>query len=216
MTTLVLIAREPLPGRAKTRLHPPLTLEQAARVAAACIDDTIAAIESVAATRRILFFEGQDVPVSAAGFEVLAQPPGSLDERLGWLFDYCTEPTVLVGMDTPQLTAAHLAPVFTRWTNDVDAWIGPASDGGFWCLGMRDPRGDLVRGIAMSRDDTGDSQLARLESAGMRVGLLDQLMDVDVIADAITVAAGAPNTRFARELRSAMSTTPPPARALEG
>jgi glycosyltransferase A (GT-A) superfamily protein (DUF2064 family) len=209
MTTLVLIAKEPLPGKAKTRLHPPLTLEQAARIAAACIDDTIAVINSVAATRRILFFGGQHVPLSADGFEILAQPPGTLDERLGWLFDYCTEPTVLVGMDTPQLTARHLAPMFPTWTDEVDAWFGPAADGGFWCLGMREPRGDLVRGVVMSRDDTGDSQLARLASAGLRVGRLDKLTDVDVIADAITVASGAPQTRFAHELRSAMSTLPP-------
>lgn len=216
MTTLVLIAKEPLPGRAKTRLSPPLTLEQAARIAAACIDDTVAALATVPANRRILFFEGDCIPAAAADYEVIAQPPGALDERLAWIFDHCDEPTLLVGMDTPQLTATHLAPALHEWDNAVDAWYGPASDGGFWALGMREPRGDLVRGVPMSRDDTGAAQLIRLESAGLRVGHLELLTDVDTIADALAVAASAPHSRFASELRGALSsTTPPPARAGE-
>ncbi len=210
MTTLILIAKEPLPGQAKTRLSPPLTLEQAARVAAACIDDTAATLASVPANRRILFFEGTRVPASAIEFEVVTQPAGTLDERLAWVFDYCTGPTLLVGMDTPQVTVAHLLPALDHWADDIDAWFGPATDGGFWALGMRHPRGDLIRGVPMSRDDTGAIQLAQLESAGLRVGYLEQLTDVDTIADARAVAAVAPNTRFARELEAASSAPTPP------
>ncbi len=214
MTNLVLIAKQPVSGKAKTRLSPDLTLAQAARVAAACIDDTVAALALVPSTRRILFFDGDRAPASTADFEVIAQPSGELDERLAWIFDFLTEPTLLVGMDTPQLTPAHLAPALPSWPDDVDAWYGPASDGGFWALGMRDPRGDLVRGVPMSRDDTGAIQLARLESVGLRVGQLQQLTDVDTFADAIDVSAIAPHTRFARELARALaSTTPPPVRA---
>lgn len=210
MTTLVIIAKEPVAGKAKTRLHPPLSLTQAAQVAAACIDDTIAAMALVPASRRILFFEGRRVPSSAADLEVVRQPEGALDERLAWIFDYCAGPVLLVGMDTPQLTAAHLAPVLSDG-GEVDAWYGPAADGGFWALGMREPRGDLIRGVPMSREDTGAIQLDRLVSAGMRVTRLAQLTDVDTIADAQVVAAEAPHTRFARELHAALSTLGGPA-----
>jgi uncharacterized protein len=202
MTTLVVIAKEPLPGRAKTRLHPPLSLEQAAQLAAAAIDDTFAAVAGVAATRRIVLFDGAVVPSSAAGCEVVPQAAGDLDERLGAIFDYCDEPMLLIGMDTPQVTAADLSPVFAPWPDDVDAWFGPATDGGFWALGMREPRGDLIRGVPMSQNDTGAHQLARLRDAGLRVGMLATLTDVDTIASARAVAALAPTTRFARLLRS--------------
>ena len=216
MTTLIVIAKQPVPGRSKTRLNPPLSLEQAAQLAAACIDDTLAALSSAPASRRILFFEGALIPASAADLEVIAQPPGTLDERLAWLFDRCTEPTLLVGMDTPQLSATHLAPVLTAWSDEIDAWYGPATDGGFWALGMREPRGDLIRGVPMSQDNTGAMQLARLDSAGLRVGVLEQLTDVDTFADALAVAADAPHTRFARELgRIVASTTLPQAGAAE-
>jgi glycosyltransferase A (GT-A) superfamily protein (DUF2064 family) len=202
MTTLIVIAKEPLPGRAKTRLHPPLSLEQAAQLAAAAIDDTLAAVADLPASRRILLFEGDRPPPSADGYEVMPQTSGDLDERLAAAFDAVGGPTVLIGMDTPQLCAADLAPAFEEW-GDVDAWFGPADDGGFWALGLREPpgglrRGQLIRGVPMSRADTGDRQLARLADAGLRVGMLRELTDVDTYDDALRVAADAPATAFAR------------------
>ncbi|WP_207453809.1 TIGR04282 family arsenosugar biosynthesis glycosyltransferase [Herbiconiux sp. SYSU D00978] len=200
MTTLLLIAKEPLPGKAKTRLHPPLTLDQSAELAAACIADTVDATATLPATRRVLLFAGERTPAGTEQFEVMGQSGGGLDERLADAFDALDGPTLLIGMDTPQLTAAMLTPVFAEWPDDVDAWFGPADDGGFWALGLREPRGDLVRGVEMSTDATGAEQLARLHAAGLTVAMLPPLLDVDTIDDARAVAASAPHTRFARLL----------------
>jgi glycosyltransferase A (GT-A) superfamily protein (DUF2064 family) len=200
MTTIVVIAKETVPGKVKTRLHPPLTLEQAATLAAAAIGDTLAAVMELPATRRILLFDGTRLPAGAEGFEVVHQVQGGLDERLAAVFDLCEGPTMLVGMDTPQLSAADLAPAFGEWPEGVDAWFGPANDGGFWALGMAEPRGDLIRGVPMSQDDTGRIQLGRLVEAGLEVRMLPQLTDVDTIDDALEVAAIAPHTSFAATL----------------
>ena len=81
MTTLVLIAKEPLPGKVKTRLTPDLTPEQAAELAAACISDTVAAIAELPATRRVLAFDGQRVPAGAENYDVLPQSEGTLTSR---------------------------------------------------------------------------------------------------------------------------------------
>jgi glycosyltransferase A (GT-A) superfamily protein (DUF2064 family) len=200
MTTLILIAKEPVPGRVKTRLHPPLSLEQAAELAAAAIDDTLAAVAGLALQRRILLFDGARVPESARGYEVMPQVDGPLDERLAAAFDECAGPTVLIGMDTPQLTVEDLAPAASAWPDDIDAWFGPANDGGFWALALRHPRGDLLRGVPMSRADTSQLQLQRLHDAGLRVGMLRMLTDVDTYRDALEVAGRAPHTGFARTL----------------
>jgi glycosyltransferase A (GT-A) superfamily protein (DUF2064 family) len=205
MTTLVVIAKEPLPGKAKTRLHPPLSLEQAADLAAAAIDDTLRAMRTVRATRRILLFEGNALPLGSEPYDVIEQISGTLDARLGAVFDLCDGPTILIGMDTPQVTAHDLAPAFEDWPDDTDAWFGLASDGGYWALGMREPRGDLIRGIPMSRDDTGIRQLDRLAGAGLSIGILPMLTDVDTIGDAREVAALAPDTAFARALDRALA-----------
>jgi glycosyltransferase A (GT-A) superfamily protein (DUF2064 family) len=202
VTTVIVIAKETIPGRVKTRLNPPLSYEQAAELAAASLADTLDVVTALPASRRILLFDGNLLPLGSESFEVIHQVSGDLDMRLGAIFDECTGPTVLVGMDTPQLTAAHLAPVFDSWPADIDAWLGLANDGGYWAIAMREPDGSLIRGVPMSLDDTGARQLASLETAGLRVGFLDELVDVDTIVDARAVAAIAPDGRFGQTLAS--------------
>lgn len=198
MTAVVVIAKECLPGKVKTRLHPPLSLQQAALIAASSLADTLAVASQLPATRHILAFDGVTPPPEAAGWQILAQTAGNLDERLAAIFDHLDEPTLLLGMDTPQISAELLAPIFQDWNSETDAWFGPADDGGFWALGLKNPTGSLLRGVPMSRSDTGAHQLQRLEQAGLTVRLLASLTDIDTIADADTVASVAPHTRFAR------------------
>lgn len=217
MTTLIVIAKETIPGKVKTRLHPPLSYEQAAEVAAAAIQDTLAAASAVDVDRRILYFDGNLFPPGSEDYEVVPQGTGDLDVRLAHIFDHCTGPTVLIGMDTPQLDAQVLRDMFARWAADdddeatdagtTDVFFGFANDGGFWTLGMREPDGSLIRGVPMSKDDTGRVQLDRLEAAGLSVSLVPELVDVDTIDDARTVATLAPHTRFAETLRRIEGTT---------
>lgn len=209
MTTLILIAKQPIPGRVKTRLHPAVSFEQAAELAAASIADTVAAASAVSATRRVLYFDGDITPEGTEGWDVVPQVAGDLDERLGAVLDHCDGPVVLIGMDTPQVTDDLLAPMFRPWPDGVDAWFGPASDGGFWCLALAESDGDLVRGVPMSKDDTGAIQYDRLRAARLTVALLPTLTDVDTIANAREVAAIAPTTRFARTLARIDASTVP-------
>lgn len=196
MTTLIVLAKQCLPGRVKTRLHPPLSLEQAAAVAAASLADTMAAARAVRCDRRLLWFDG--TPPAHDGFEVRPQPAGGLDERIGAAFDACRGRTLLIGMDTPQVDAAVLQAVLDDPREG--AWFGAAADGGFWALGLDDPSGDLVRGVPMSTAGTGAAQRARLVAAGLAVHDLPQLVDVDTIETAQQVAGLAPSSRFAAAL----------------
>lgn len=205
MTTLIVLAKECIPGRVKTRLHPPYSLEQAADIAAASLDDTIAALAALPVRRRVLCFDGETPPPSAAGFEVVAQASGGLDERLAAIFDAVDGPAVLVGMDTPQLDAAMLAAVVEPWPDGVDAWFGPAMDGGFWALALADlpQRGDLIRGVPMSQDDTGALQRVRLVAAGLGVRDLAPLQDIDDADALAAVVARIPDSRTAAAARGA-------------
>ncbi|WIE72863.1 DUF2064 domain-containing protein [Curtobacterium sp. MCJR17_020] len=198
--TVAVVAKECLPGKVKTRLTPALSPEGAARVASASLADTLSTVRALPAERRVLFFDGDVVPESADGFDVLHQPGGGLDERLGFLFDAIDGPLLLVGMDTPQVSTDALAPVFDQ--PQRDAWFGPAEDGGFWSLYVQAPTGDLLRGVPMSQDDTGAVQLARLTDAGLDVGILGELLDVDTMPDAERVAELAPDSGFTQALRA--------------
>ncbi|MEV7084437.1 DUF2064 domain-containing protein [Streptomyces sp. NPDC093085] len=196
MTTLLVIAKEPLPGRVKTRLTPPFTPGEAAGLAAAALADTLRAVAAAPATRRVLVLDGSPGPWLPPGFEVVPQSPGGLDARLAEAFGRCSGPALLIGMDTPQVTPALLTVDFA----ECDAYVGPAEDGGFWALGLAEPDPALVRGVPMSTAVTGAVQRDRLVSAGLRVRELPRLRDVDTAADAHAVAAQAPHTRFADRL----------------
>lgn len=196
MTTLLVIAKEPRPGRVKTRLTPPFTPVQAAALAEAALADTLRAVAAAPAKRRVLVLDGRPGPWLPDGFEVVPQCAGGLDERLADAFARCTGPALLVGMDTPQITPNLLALDFT----DCDARFGPADDGGFWALGLARPEPELLRGVPMSAPETGSVQRERLVAAGLRVRELPRLRDVDTAADAAAVAALAPDTAFAARL----------------
>ncbi|UGY94633.1 TIGR04282 family arsenosugar biosynthesis glycosyltransferase [Streptomyces gobiensis] len=189
-TTALVIAKEPVPGRVKTRLTPPFTPQEAARLAAAALADTLAVVAALPVRRRILVLCGQPGPWLPAGFEVVPQCAGGLDARIAGAFALCDGPALLVGMDTPQLTAGLLAPALAPdgWERR-DAWFGPAVDGGFWALGLAAPDPGLVRGVPMSSVRTGAVQRQRLIDAGLTVGELPTLRDVDTATDAAAVAA---------------------------
>ena len=196
-TTLLVIAKEPVPGRVKTRLVPPCTPRQAAALAEAALADTLHTVLAAPARRRVLVLDGEPGPWLPPGFDVVPQCGGGLDERLAAAFAAVPGPALLIGMDTPQLTPALLA---VDW-EAADAWFGPAADGGFWGLGLRRPDAALVRGVPMSTADTGAVQRARLHAAGLRVAELPRLRDVDTAADAVAVARQAPLSRFAARAR---------------
>ncbi|MFI9722718.1 DUF2064 domain-containing protein [Streptomyces sp. NPDC052396] len=200
-TTLLVIAKEPVPGRVKTRLTPPYTPAEAAVLAEAAVADTLWAVRAMPARRRVLVLDGRPGPWLPPGFEIVPQCAGGLDERLAAAFAGCTGPALLVGMDTPQLAPRLLAPALgpDGWTR-CDAWFGPARDGGFWALGLAEPRPGLLRGVPMSTAETGAVQRHRLVAAGLRVRDLPALRDVDTAADAAEVASAAPGSRFARAL----------------
>ncbi|MFI7611706.1 TIGR04282 family arsenosugar biosynthesis glycosyltransferase [Nonomuraea terrae] len=200
---LLVIAKEPVPGRVKTRLVPPLTPGEAAALAGAALEDTLRTVARVPAARRVLALDGAPGAWLPAGFTVLPQRGRGLDERLAAAFEDAHRslpvPTVLIGMDTPQVTRGLLADALSLLTGH-DAVFGPANDGGFWLLGLRVPDRALLLGVPMSEPTTGEIQLRRLREMGMRVALLPCLTDVDTIADAIEVAALIPGSRYAAAL----------------
>jgi hypothetical protein len=196
---LIVIAKAPVPGRSKTRPCPPCTPAEAARLAEAALADTLHAVASTPADRRVVVLDGEPGAWLPDVFEVVAQRGGGLDERLANAFDDVGGPALLIGMDTPQVTAALLSES-ARQLAEADAVLGPALDGGFWALGLRRPDASLLVGVPMSVAHTGRRQRARLRAAGLQVRVLPALRDVDRIEDARAVAAQVPGGRFARAL----------------
>jgi uncharacterized protein len=203
-TQVLVLAKEPVAGQVKTRLCPPCTPTQAARIAAAAIDDTMAAVDLFPGT-RVLVVDG-DLP-HHPGWTVVSQCGGSLDVRLAHAFVSTARPgvaSILIGMDTPQVTPALLAQARDA-LDEADAALGLAVDGGWWILALRDPADAVaLLDIPTSRDDTGRRTLEALQRRGLSVALLPELRDVDTAADALAIAASHPHGRFAAAVQAVL------------
>jgi len=207
---VVVIAKEPVPGRVKTRLTPPFTPVDAAALAKAALADTLTAVAATPVTRAVLALDGAAGDWLPPGFQVIPQRGGGLDERLAAAFAdaHATLPVpmVLIGMDTPQVVPDLLADAARALVSgEADAVFGPAADGGFWLLGLRRPDRSLVAGVRMSQPDTGRHQLDRLTSAGLRVAMVPELTDIDTFREAELIAGAIPGSRFAAAFRLAMA-----------
>jgi glycosyltransferase A (GT-A) superfamily protein (DUF2064 family) len=210
---LLVVAKAPVPGLAKTRLCPPATPAQAARIAAAALLDTLDAVCAVPGAAPVVAMTG-DLGAAALATEIgLALRRVTMIPQRGWDFGarlanahadaaavHAGLPILQIGMDTPQVTpeslAAAAAPVVHGGHDSV---LGPAEDGGWWALGLADPRhAQVLAGVPMSQDDTGERTLGALTACGLRPRQAARLSDVDTMVDARAVAAACPDGRFAR------------------
>lgn len=208
--TTVVLAKAPVPGRVKTRLCPPATPEQAATLAAAALLDTLDAAAGVPGDTVVAITGSRADAVHARELAdrldrvgVVEQRGDGLGERIAAAHADAAalhpgRPTLQIGMDTPQVSAALLTRCAAGLAAPgVDAVLGPATDGGWWVLGLNDPAAaKVLAGIPMSTDDTGERTLQALREAGLNVAPVEALTDVDTAAEAVEVAAGMSDGRF--------------------
>jgi len=198
-----------LAGQVKTRLCPPCTPAEAARLAEASLADTLAAVAATPAAWRAVALEGRPGPWLVDDLAVVAQRGRGLDERLAAAVEDAgarlgpPAATLVIGADTPQVTPQLLAAALdVLCLPEVDAVLGPAPDGGYWAIGLRRADDRAFVGVPMSSPSTGAAQLDRLRELGLAVRELAACRDVDTFADALAVAAAAPRSRFAAAVAS--------------
>jgi glycosyltransferase A (GT-A) superfamily protein (DUF2064 family) len=199
---LLVIAKAPVPGQVKTRLCPPCTPVQAAAVATAALADTLAAAGATPARRHTIVHHGQ--LTAPAGWHRVPQRGEGLAARLANGFTDTALPgaaSLLIGMDTPQVTP-DLLTTLASTLDEYDAVLGPAEDGGWWALALRDPAdARALIDVPMSTVDTGRLTVAALTARGLRIGYAPTLRDVDTAADAFAVTQACPHGRFADAVR---------------
>lgn len=199
MTAHVLVmAKAPVPGRAKTRLCPPCTPEQAAAIAEAALTDTLAAVDACVAERRIVALDGAPGHWLPAGFEVIPQRGLSFADRLANAWEDAAGPGIQIGMDTPQVRPEELDRLLGL-VRPGHAVLGHALDGGWWVIGFDgvDPHA-VFDEVPMSNALTGHRQRLRLQSLGLAVSRAPDKRDIDTVADLASVCAGSARLRTTR------------------
>lgn len=189
-TTICVFAKPPYPGTAKTRLISRLGAEGAALVARALLQDTLDGMASIPEMRLVIAStEPFDTEVFGQ-FPVWIQPEGDLGMRLEHILRRALSQSVraiAVGADTPGITAVSISDV-SQELRVADAVFGPAEDGGFYLVGLRQCPEGLFRNIRWSRRETLEDAIARIAQKGMSYSLAERWFDVDTPEDLMRAA----------------------------
>lgn len=169
--SLGVFVKEPIPGRVKTRLTPPLTSDQAAELYRVALHETVERVET-AGFDVVLFYSGGEAYFETAfpALPRIRQSDGDLGARmvaaLERLHQSRPAAAALIGSDSPDLPLPQIEAVFTALqTSDVVTI--PASDGGYVLIGTRQPNPQVFQDIDWSTEKV----LAQTRQRAVQAGL---------------------------------------------
>ncbi len=186
---LIIFTRFPEPGKAKTRLIPALGDVAAADLHRQMTEHTLAQVKLLQQSHPVgveVWFAGGDRDRMQAWLGVdlqyQSQPKGDLGTRMAQAFqvgfDRSVKASVIIGTDCPELTAALLKAAFVA-LQQTDLVLGPATDGGYYLIGLRRSAPELFESIAWSTDRVFQQTVAIASKLNLSLSCLPMLADVD-------------------------------------
>ena len=185
---LIVYAKRPLPGHAKTRLGAAIGAEQAAGVYARLLYTYLLDLLRADLTDTQIMLAvacPADVPFFADAFPELAVHPqvgGDLGQRMAASFAQAfaqgADAVVLTGSDVPDLDA-HLVQAAFDALETAPVAVGPATDGGYYLIGLRAPGAPLFDGIEWGTDRVLAQTEALIQARGISAIYLPEQFDVD-------------------------------------
>ena len=198
---VIVMAKAPVPGYAKTRLIPALGADGAARLAdrllhravGAALQAQLGPVDLCCAPDRhhALLQPFRQQPGQQPGLTLSDQGEGDLGERMSRAFDRwwpLADRILMTGTDAPAVDAGVLERA-AKSLNDVDAVFVPVADGGYALIGLRRRAPTLFRGVAWSTAEVMSTTRRHLSAAGLSHAELDTLHDIDEPADLIHLPA---------------------------
>ena len=186
---LIVFTRYPEPGKAKTRLIPTLGAEAAAAIHRQMTEHTLAQAKPLQQQRSLsveVWFAGGDRAQMQnwLGADRLyqPQPDGDLGDRMAKAFqtsfDNGVKAAIIIGTDCPELTDALLVEAFQA-LQQTDLVLGPATDGGYYLIGLRRLVPELFEAIAWSTDRVFQQTVDIASKLNLSLTTLLTLTDVD-------------------------------------
>lgn len=189
---LLVMAKEPLAGRTKTRLAPFLSPAAAAELYASFLRDALDLARSLSGVTPLLAYAPLEArryfQRLAPGLDLIPQRGASLGDRLAHVLDRALasgfDRVAAMNSDSPTLPAQYLTRAFAHLDDrKTDIVLGPCDDGGYYLIGWKRPHPRLVREVQMSTGQVLEDTLALAAEEGLRVTLLPSWYDVDTPED---------------------------------
>ncbi|WP_426062118.1 TIGR04282 family arsenosugar biosynthesis glycosyltransferase [Hymenobacter sp. B1770] len=189
---LLVFARVPALGRVKSRLAAGIGKEAALAIYQELLAITRTAITQSGVPTTVWMADTAGPEPTAAealewnGMPTRCQEPGDLGQRMTAAFAAAfaagAERVAIIGTDCPGLRDTHLTQAFALLA-DHEVVLGPATDGGYYLLGLSRPHPELFLNKAWSTESVLKDTVADAERLGSRVAFLPELHDVDTAAD---------------------------------
>ena len=199
------MCKQPQLGKVKTRIAATLGDDVAVELYRCALADTLSLASSIDDVTHVLSYvpptqDGQRYFERAApSFGLIPQPGVTLGERISGTLALLLEtysPVVLIGSDSPDLPVEIIKSAFEALDGPADVVLGPATDGGYYLIGLRSMHPTLFEGIAWSTAVVAQQTRERAADAGLQLVGLPFWHDLDTVADLnALVAPGAPLTR---------------------
>jgi rSAM/selenodomain-associated transferase 1 len=190
---LIVFVKNPIAGKVKTRLAHTIGNERALEVYLSLMSHTIA-IGAMAECDRAVFFsdEIENDPVWVnEGYISKLQSGSDLGERMhnafDWAFGAGYKKAVIIGSDCPELTTQIIHKAFSV-LDEQRVVIGPATDGGYYLLGMKQLHSSVFRGKQWSTDNVTLDTILDLKRENHSYALLETLSDVDEEKDLVLMS----------------------------
>lgn len=216
---VLVVAKAADSGRSKTRLVPPLSPAEAALLHEALLLDTVDACREQAEDVRLLCATEHDARALGdvvPGVPRVVQQGDGLGDALrhGLAGHVALGPTAIVSSDVPGLPGGALPAAFAALADGADVVLGPAADGGYWLIAMREAHAELFVDIPWSTPAVLAVTRERCSAAGLRVEELELWRDVDTAVDLELVSRDveryrAPRTRAVLSGLAARLAAPP-------
>lgn len=190
----LIFAKYPLPGLVKTRMVPPLTDDQAAKLHRLCLQSVCERVSANKNTKPILVYTPDNQLASFQNFisghvdDYWPQGEGDFGERLiqsiNHAFSQKADCVILLGADSPTLPIEILHQTIEKLTH-YDAVIGPCDDGGYYLLAMTRPLLELFRDIDWGSNKVTDQTKERAAQAAIDLYELASWYDIDRYDDLV-------------------------------
>jgi rSAM/selenodomain-associated transferase 1 len=198
-TGLVIMARYPRAGTTKTRLARSIGDEETVLLYKAFLTDLAQKFAGQVADLHLAYtppevnyahFMESLAPSYVQHMRCFPQQGTDLGDRLlhafQWMYESGYECTIVVGSDSPQIRRDIVASA-RRALDEADVVLGPADDGGYYLIAMREPY-DVFRNIPMSTSRVLQMTIELAQSQGLKVSTLETLFDVDELPDLLRLA----------------------------
>lgn len=195
LCALTVMAKAPRPGKVKTRLSPPLTLEQTAALNVRFLRDTTQNLATIAGSAGLVSYtpvgdEALFAGLLPAAFALVPQRGDGFGERLLAAAEDVLAigygSVCLIDSDSPTVPASAFERAVKALAQPGDRVVlGPSEDGGYYLIGLKQAHREPFERIAWSTGSVLEETMERCREAGLEVVLLPTWYDVD---DAATLA----------------------------